>query len=76
MPGINHDAISDDRELAATHEARRQQRQLEHFAINDQRMAGIVAALETHHDIGPARQPVDDLAIAFIAPLGAYDDDT
>ena len=76
VPRINHDAIADDRELAAANEARRQQRKLEHFAVNDQRMARIVAALETHHDIGPAREPVDDLALAFIAPLGAYDDDT
>ena len=37
-------------------------------------MAGIVAALEAHDDVGPLRQPVDDLALAFVAPLGADDD--
>ena len=37
-------------------------------------MAGIVAALEAHDDIGLLRQPVDDLALPFVAPLGADDD--
>ncbi|PZT88940.1 MAG: hypothetical protein DI637_06925 [Citromicrobium sp.] len=30
-----------------------------------------MSALEAHHGIGPACQPVDDLALALIAPLGA-----
>src|SRR4030088_216512 len=38
-------------------------------------MAGIVAALEAHDDVGLLRQPVDDLALPFVAPLGADDDD-
>jgi len=38
-------------------------------------MAGIMPALETHHDIGALRQPIDDLALAFVAPLGADDHD-
>jgi hypothetical protein len=29
-------------------------------------------ALETHNNIGPATEPVDDLAFAFVAPLGAH----
>src|SRR4051794_19068711 len=37
-------------------------------------MAGIVAALEAHDDVGLFRQPVDDLALPFVAPLGADDD--
>jgi hypothetical protein len=36
-------------------------------------MAGVVAALETHYGINLARQQVHDLALAFIAPLGADD---
>ena len=50
-----------------------QQRQLVDLAVDHQRVAGIVAALETHHDIGPLRQPVDDLALALVAPLRADD---
>src|ERR1700731_4635693 len=38
-------------------------------------MAGIGAALEAHDDVGLFRQPVDDLALPFVAPLGADDDD-
>ena len=40
-------------------------------AVDDQRMAGVMAALKAHHDIGPDRQPIDDLALALVAPLGA-----
>src|SRR5437762_951334 len=37
-------------------------------------MAGIVAALEAHDDVSLFRQPVDDLALPLVAPLGADDD--
>src|SRR5262249_18077099 len=37
-------------------------------------MAGVVAALEAHDDVGLFRQPVDDLALPFVTPLGADDD--
>ena len=70
-PGIDHHAIADDGELAGPHDARGQQRQFVGHAVDDERVAGIVAALEAHHDIGARRQPVDDLAFAFVAPLGA-----
>jgi hypothetical protein len=33
-----------------------------------------VAALEAHDDVGLFRQPVDDLALPLVAPLGADDD--
>jgi hypothetical protein len=45
------------------------------LAADDQRVAGIVAALEAHHALGMIGQPVDDLAFALVAPLGADDDD-
>ena len=70
---IEDDAVADDRQLALAHDAGRQQRQLVDLAVDDQRMAGIVAALEAHHDIGALRQPVDDLALALVAPLRADD---
>jgi len=34
-----------------------------------------MAALETHHAGGVVGEPVDDLTFAFIAPLGADDND-
>ncbi len=74
-PRIDHHAVADHAELAFTHHARRQQRKLVGLVADDQRVAGVVAALEAHHDVGPLRQPVDDLAFALVAPLGAdYDD--
>ena len=68
-PGVEHDAVADHRERAA-HDARGQQRQLVDALADDERMAGIVPALEAHDDIGALGEPVDDLAFAFIAPLG------
>jgi hypothetical protein len=38
-------------------------------------VAGVVAALEAHDALSVLGQPVDDLALAFIAPLGADDHD-
>ena len=70
---VEDHAIADDRQLAAAHDAGRQQRQLVDLAVDDQRMAGIVAALEAHDDVGALRQPVDDLALALVAPLRADD---
>jgi hypothetical protein len=39
--------------------------------FDDQRVAGIMAALKANHDVGPLAQPVDDLTLALIAPLRA-----
>jgi hypothetical protein len=36
---------------------------------------GVVAALKADGDIGASGEPVDDLALAFIAPLSSYDRD-
>ena len=70
-PRIDDDAVADDRQFARPHHARRQQAQLVFDIADDEGVAGIVAALKAHHDVGPLRQPVDDLALAFVAPLGA-----
>ena len=69
-PGIEHDAVADHRERAAD-DARGQQRELVGLVADDQRVAGIVAALEADDEIGAAGQPVDDLALALVAPLAA-----
>ncbi len=42
-------------------------------AMNDG-VPGIVAALAADHDVGLAGENVDDLALAFIAPLRADED--
>ena len=61
--------------LSGPHDARGQQAELVFDIADDERVAGIVAALKAHHDIGALRQPVDDLALALVAPLGADDGD-
>ena len=38
-------------------------------------VAGVGAALVAHDDVGLLGEDVDDLALAFVAPLGADDDD-
>ena len=71
---IEHHAVADDRQLSRPHHAGGQQRQLVGGAVDDQRVAGIVAALEADDDVGLLRQPIDDLALALVAPLGADHD--
>jgi hypothetical protein len=74
-PRIDNHAVADHRQLALAHHTGGKQRQLIGGAVDHQRMAGVVAALEAHHDIGALRQPIDDLALALVAPLGADDHD-
>ena len=71
MVRIEHDAVADHRQLARPHDARRQKRKLVGLAVDHQGVAGVVAALETHHHVGGHRQPVDDLALTLVAPLSA-----
>ncbi len=49
--------------------AGRNQRQNGLLAVDDQRVPGIVAALETHHGLHLIGQEIDDFALAFVAPL-------
>ena len=72
-PGVEHHAVADDAELAGPHDPRGQQRQLVDLAVDHQRVAGVVAALEAGDHVGPLAQPVDDLALALVAPLRADD---
>ena len=69
--GSTHHAVADDRQLARPHDARGQEAQLVGAVADDQGVAGIVAALEAHDHVGPLGEPVDDLALALVAPLGA-----
>ena len=49
--------------------------QLVDLAVDDQRVSGIVTALEPRDDMGAFAQPVYDLALTFVAPLRADDHD-
>src|SRR3954468_15382608 len=74
-PGIDDDAVADDRPLAGPHDSGGQQAELVLDIADDEGMAGIVAALEANHDIRPLGEPIDDLALALVAPLRADDGD-
>ncbi len=71
----NDHAVADVAGHAFAHDARRDQLQRGFLALDDQGMAGVMAALETNDAGRMVGQPVDDFALAFIAPLGADDDD-
>jgi hypothetical protein len=73
--GGQHDAVADVAGDAVAQDAGRHQVQHRLLAADDQGMAGIVSALKAHHSLGMVGQPIDDLALAFVAPLGADDHD-
>ena len=69
--GIDDDAVADHAQLARPDDSRRQKAQFVGHAVDDERMPGVMAALEPDHDIGLLRQPIDNLSLALVAPLGA-----
>ena len=72
---IDDHAVADEAGDAVAHDPRRNQLERRLDAADDQRVPGVVAALEADHRLRVVGQPVDDLALAFVAPLGADDDD-
>ena len=70
-----HHAVADQAFYPGLQDAGRYQVQHGLLAVDDQRVAGVVAALEAHHRGCALREQVDDLALAFVAPLGADDDE-
>ena len=73
--GVQHDAVADQAQRVGAQDAGRNQVQDGLLAVDDQRVAGVVAALEAHDRADLLGQQVDDLALAFIAPLGTENDD-
>ena len=72
---IDHQAVADHRDLARMQNAARHQPQHE-FAVADQdRVAGVVAALIAHDVVEAVGEQIDQLALAFVAPLRAENDD-
>ena len=68
---IEHHTIADHVDAAFAENPGRDRVQLDHPRSDGDRMAGVVAAVETRDDIGPRGQRVGDPALSFIAPLGA-----
>ena len=72
---VDHDAVADDRDAAGAQDAAGQQVQGVLLVADDDRVAGVVAAVELHDVVDPATQEVGGLALALVAPLGSDDDD-
>ena len=73
--GREHDAVADVASDVLVHDPRRDQAQNGLLATDDERVSGIVTTLETHHALRVIGQPIDDLTLAFVAPLGSDNDD-
>ena len=73
---VDHDPVADHAQLAGVQDARRHQVQLPGLAVADDRVAGVVAALEAHDRVRALREQVGDLALSFVAPLGPDDHDS
>ena len=68
---IEHDAIADDAAATGAQHAAGHELQNKFLAVDDDGVAGVVSAGVTGYNREVFRENVDDLAFAFIAPLGA-----
>ena len=74
--GIDDHAVAEHAPLAApAQDARRDEVGDQLLPVDDERVAGVGAAAVADHHVGELGVEVDDLALAFVAPLGADDDD-
>ena len=71
---VDHHAVPDRAQLAGVEDPRRDQVELEGLAVADDRVAGVVAALEADDEVGLLGEQVHDLPLPLVAPLGADDD--
>ena len=67
---INDDTVADDALFLRAQNARRDQVQHIFFAAGDDCVARVVATLRADDDVRFFGEEVDDLALAFVAPLG------
>ena len=68
---VHHDAVADDAVLAVVEDAAGDEVEDVLLAAHDDGVTGIGSALEARYDISLLGKEVYDLALAFIAPLGA-----
>ena len=72
---IEHDAVADRAAHARVQDAARDLVQHERAVADVDGVAGVRAALVAHHPVGALGEHVDELALPFVAPLRADDDD-
>src|SRR4029079_18139828 len=68
---VDDHAVADDAGDAVVQDAGRDEVQDVLLAAHVDGVAGVVTALIAGHHVEPRRHQIDDLALAFIAPLGA-----
>ena len=74
-PGVDDHPRSHDVQDPGVEDPRRDQVEDELLLADDDRVAGVVAAVVARHHLDLRRQQVDDLPLALVAPLGAGDHD-
>jgi hypothetical protein len=72
---VDHHPVADDRCAAGGEDAAGQQVEGVLLVADDDRVAGVVAAVELHDVVDGPAELVGRLALAFIAPLGADQDE-
>ena len=70
---VDDDAVADHRRDARRQDAAGQQVQGVLLVADDDRVPGVVAAVELHDEVDTAAEQVGGLALALVAPLGADD---
>ena len=70
--GVDDDAVADDAGGAPAKDAGGDEVQDVFGPADDDRVAGVGAALGAHDDVGLLGQEIDDLALTLVAPLGAH----
>ena len=74
MARVEDDAVADHADLVRVEDPGGDQVELELLAVADDRVAGVVAALEADDHVGAVGEQVDDLPLPLVAPLGSdYD---
>ena len=68
-PRIDDHARRDHADFARAQDACRQQREFVFHAVEDHRMAGVVASLIAHDNIMVISENIDNLALGLVAPL-------
>ncbi len=71
---VDDHAVADRAQPARVEDPRRDQVELVRLVAPDDRVPGVVAALEADDQIGLLGEQVGDLALALVAPLGANHD--
>src|SRR5690606_24576223 len=74
-PRVHDHAVADHRGDVRVHHAAGDQVQLEDPVADDDRVAGVVAALVADHVVDLVGEQVGGLALALVPPLGADEDD-